>query len=100
MRIHRQKRTVAAVKDLFLFSTIHSPVLQSVDPVQVAAFLKERERYSLEVEAKQAQVPGVEVSPSTASIDRTLLRNLLFMGKFDLVQPELTIATVTDTHLS
>lgn len=49
-----------------LCTPIAAPVLRSVDPVKVARFLKERERYAL-------QVPTLKVVLYTASIDRTLL---------------------------
>ena len=66
-----------------VFAPIAAPVLCSVDPVQVARFLKERERYELEILSKQADLPNLTALPYTASIDRTLLKSLFFMGKFD-----------------
>ena len=63
-----------------VFAPIAAPVLRSVDPVQVASFLKERERYELEILSKQADLPNLKALPYTASIDRTLLKSLFFMG--------------------
>ncbi len=40
-----------------------SPVLRSVDPIQVAAFLKERERFEMEIAAKQAEIPALAAVP-------------------------------------
>ena len=77
-----------------LFAPITAPVLRSVDPVQVVRFLKERERYELEIESKQAEVPSLKVLPFTASVDRSLLKNLFYMGKFDDHAPD--AATFSD----
>lgn len=82
-----------------LFAPITAPVLRSVDPQQVAKFLKERERYELEVEAKQAEVPALTLVPYTASIDRTLLKHLVFMGAFDEIQENATVETLSDVHI-
>lgn len=35
-----------------LFSPIAAPILRSVDPVKLTLFLKDRERYELEIVAK------------------------------------------------
>ena len=40
-----------------VFAPIAAPVLRSVDLVQVAKFLKERECYELEILSKQADLP-------------------------------------------
>ncbi|CAN8076723.1 unnamed protein product [Agarophyton chilense] len=70
-----------------MFASISAPILRSVDPVEVARFLKERERYELEVTAKQSQVPSLEVLPYKASVDRSLLKSLHYMGKFEKLAP-------------
>lgn len=57
------------------FSPIDAPFLPSVNPIQVAKFVKERKRYGLEIEAKQAEIPGLKAIPHKASIDPTLLKN-------------------------
>ncbi|CAN8061403.1 unnamed protein product [Agarophyton chilense] len=54
---------------------------------KVARFLKERERYELEVTAKQSQVLSLEVLPYKASVDRSLLKSLHYMGKFEKLAP-------------
>ena len=83
-----------------VFAPVAAPVLRSVDPVKVARFLKERERYELEISAKQAEVPSLKVLPYTASIDRSLLKNLFFMGKFDSIAADASSAKdLTDAHI-
>lgn len=65
------------------FAPIPALVLGSIEPIQVMCFLKERESYELEINAKQEEVPSFRALPCTASIDRALLKTLFFMGKFD-----------------
>lgn len=82
-----------------LFTPISAPILRSIDPQQVAKFFKERERYELEVECKQAEIPSLQETPYTASIDRSLLKHLVFMGSFDDVDPNITYETVTSENI-
>lgn len=89
--------TVGAVS---LFTSISAPILRSVDPVKVARFLKECERYELEITAKQSELPTLKVLPYTASIDRSLIKNLFFMGKFDSIADGVTSASdLNDEHI-
>ena len=53
----------------------------------------------MEVTAEQAEVPSLKPAPLLASIDRTLLKNLLFMGKLNEVAPGATILTLTEENL-
>lgn len=76
-----------------VFAPIAAPILRSVDPIKVAVFLKERERYEIEIESKKLQIPSLSALPYKASIDRTLLKNLLFMGKFDEIAKDATEAS-------
>lgn len=46
-----------------VFAPIAAPILRTVDPVRVATFLKERERYELEIEFKQLQIPMFRAFP-------------------------------------
>ena len=92
--------SVPANGSVSVFAPISAPVLRSVDPIQVARFLKERERYELEITAKQADVPTLKALPYTASIDRSLLKNLFFMGKFDTIAEGVANAKdLTDAHI-
>lgn len=72
----------------YLFTSIYAPVLHSVNPIQAAKFFKEREGYELETGSKQAAVPTLRNTPYTASIDRSLLKHLVFMSCFDDISPE------------
>lgn len=65
-----------------LFTTIPAPIFNSIDPVQVAKFFKERERYELEVAYKHSEMPSLQLTLYTANIDRSLLKYLVFMGSF------------------
>jgi len=56
-----------------LFAPISAPILRSLEPVNVSRFLKERERYLLEIEAKQVDVPSLKALPYKASVDRSLV---------------------------
>ncbi len=83
-----------------LFAPIAAPVLRSVDPVEAARFVRERERYELEITSKQVEMPTLKVLPYTASVDRTLLKSLFYMGKFDEIAKDATnVADLTDTHI-
>lgn len=83
-----------------VFAPISAPVLRSVDPVEVARFLKERERYELEITAKTFEVPSLKPLLYSASIDRSPLKNLFFMGKFDSIASEVTdVSRLQDSHI-
>lgn len=82
-----------------LFAPISAPILRSVDPSEIAKFLKERERYELEIKSKQAEIPSLKVLPYKASIDHQLLDNLVFMGKFDALAPDTEADKLTDDHI-
>lgn len=60
-----------------------APGHRSIYLVQVAPFLKARERYELEMSSKQPELATLKALPYCASIDRTLLTNLVFMRKCD-----------------
>ncbi|MEM1369510.1 MAG: hypothetical protein AAGG02_16175 [Cyanobacteria bacterium P01_H01_bin.15] len=83
-----------------IFTPISAPILKSVDPIDVAAFLKERERDEVEITAKKGELPSLSMLPYSASIDRSLLKSLFFMGKFDTIAPKVTEAKdLSDTHI-
>ena len=77
----------SSIAGVALFAPISAPILRSVYPILVARFLKEREIYELEITAKQAEDPTMTPLPYTASIDRSLLKSLFYMGKFDDIAP-------------
>lgn len=82
-----------------LFAPISAPILRSVDPSEIAKFLKERERYEPEIKSKQSEIPSLKVLPYKASTDHQLLDNLVFMGKFDKLAPDTETDTLSDDHV-
>lgn len=78
-----------------LFAAISHPVLTSIDPVKVSIFVKERERYELEVGQKKTGLPTLAVAPYTSFIDRTLLRKMVFLGEFDELAPKKSAEELT-----
>ena len=83
-----------------VFDPVGAPVLRSVDPVQVAKFLMERERYELEILFNQADFPTLKALPHTASIDRTLLKSLFFMGEFgNIAKGVESASSLNDEHI-
>lgn len=73
--------------------------MRSVAPIRVARFLKERERHELEITAKQSELPTL-FPPYTANIDRSLLKNLVFKGKFEKIAPNtLSASDLTDENI-
>ena len=82
-----------------LFAPISAPILRSVDPSETAKFLKERERYELEVKYKKSEIPPLMLLPYKASIDHQLLDNLVFMGNFDKIAPDTEADKLTDEQI-
>lgn len=82
-----------------IFTPISAPVLRSIDPVRVVAFLKERERYELEIQLKTPEVPSLREAPYTVSVDRVLLKNLIWMGKFKTIAPGATMESITSDQV-
>lgn len=89
-----------ATSSVAVFTPIVVPVLRSDKPKRVGVILKERERYDLEIKGKQAEVASLAVASWTASGDHALLKNLVYMGKFDTLAPSVTNSSnLTDTHI-
>lgn len=82
-----------------VFTPITAPILMSIDPMNVVYFLRERDRYELEVKLKAAEVPSLKVAPFNVSIDRALLKQLLFMKKIRHVAPRATMEKVTSEQI-
>ena len=83
-----------------LFAPVTAPILRSVDPVKVAQFLKEREQYELEIASKQSELPTLKSLPYSASVDQSLLKNLVFMGKFDEIAADpSSVSTLEDKEI-
>lgn len=80
-----------------LFTPVSAPIFRSVDPIEVARFLKERERYELEIKAKAAELPSLKAVTYTASIDRSLLKSLVYMGDLEPFAPGATAKSITNS---
>lgn len=59
------------------FVPISAPLLRSLDPIQVVRFMKERERYELEIAAKQIELPSLNSLQYSDSIYHGMLKSLL-----------------------
>lgn len=81
-----------------LFASISASILRSVNPSEVAKFLKERERYKLDITSKQSELPPLKMLPYKASIDHQILNNLFFMGKFDKIAQSIDVGKLKDDH--
>lgn len=82
-------------------ATLFTPIIpqfpRSVDQRRIADFLKERERYELEVEAKRVELPTLLLTPYKANIDHSLLWSDLLFGKLDRFAPNvLNVSELTD----
>lgn len=85
--------------NILVFALIAAPIHRNVYSVKFGQFLKERERYELQMRSKQAEAPSLKVLPYSARIDRTLLKNIVYMGLFDTILQEESIETLTDEHI-
>lgn len=72
---------------------IAAPILHSVNPDQVATLLKERERCEIELESKNLQISSLCALPYSAIIDRTVPKNIFFIGKLDNIAENVTNAS-------
>lgn len=59
--------------------------------MKVSIFIKERERYKLDVAKKQKELPNLTVSPYTASIDHVLLKHMVVLGELYSIEPDETV---------
>lgn len=76
--------------------------LQSSDRtirLKLKKFLKELEKYDLEIKSKQSEIQSLKVLPYKAIIYHQLLDNLLFMGKFDMIAPDTYAENLTDDQI-
>lgn len=83
-----------------MFQPISHPVLRSVDPVKVAKFLRERERYETEISEKSKEVPGLTKASFKASVYPGLLRRMHFLGRFKTIAKNVRYENLTDDHIS
>lgn len=91
--------TTATASNTAILQPVSYPVLRSVEPQKVAQFLKERLRYEDEVAEKKKEVPSMTIASYKVSIDRTLLDNMHFMGRFDKIVPNKTATDLTSEDI-
>lgn len=79
-----------ALASVPVLEPIDAPILRRLDNIKVDRFLKERLRYEVEISMKQGEVPSLRTLSHSASIDKSLLKPLLYIEKFDTVAPTAT----------
>lgn len=82
-----------------MFATINHPVLSSIDPKDISKFLKDREKYEDEIEEKRNESPSIQAASYKVSIDRTLLNNMHFLGKFKDIAPGVTVKDLSSNRV-
>lgn len=82
-----------------LFTPIAAHLVRYTDLIQIRKFFKERECNKPEISHKQAEVPTLQVTPYTASIDCSLLKNLAFMEYFDQIDLKATPKPLTSEQI-
>lgn len=88
-------------EDVALFAPIFAPILRSVHTIRVTLFSKERNCYEMEINVKKAEFPTLTAAPYSASINRSLLKSLFYMGKFDFIAPKASsVAELTNGNLT
>ena len=86
-------------KALTMFQPISHPVLHSVEPVKVSQFLRDRERYEIEVREKKKEVPTMTAATYRVSVDPGMLRRMHFLGKFKSIAPDTAVSALTSAHI-
>lgn len=82
------------------YTTRTQPVLRGPTRKHAVKFLKDRQRYAMEIAEKQITDPSLALNSWTSSIDRTLLKNFLFAGEFSAIAPGVTsISYLTENHI-
>ncbi len=84
---------------LSIFASITHPVLKSVDPVKILAFLKARERCETEVAEKKKEMPSLSKASYKISVDQGLLRNMHFLGELEGAVSGKEFAELTATNI-
>ena len=82
-----------------VFQPISHPVLRSVDPVKVSQFLRDRERYEIEVQERKKEVPTLTTASSRVSVDPGMLRRMHFLGKFKSISPNTAVSDLTSNEI-
>lgn len=82
-----------------LFTLISVPVLRSVDHIEAARFFNDRERYGLEITNKQAEMSTLQATQYTAITDHSLLKQIMFIGSLNEIDPEATSQTLISVQI-
>lgn len=80
---HKDESDLNGTASTPFITPVCPPIFRSMDPLRVAAFLKEREPYEMDINIKAPQVPSLRAAPFTVCVDRALLRNLIYMRKLE-----------------
>lgn len=78
---------VPANGSVSVFAPVTASILHFVDPVEMARAFKEQVRFDIEIIAKQLEALPPRTVLYSASIDKTLLKFLFYMVKFDKIAP-------------
>lgn len=68
--------------------------------MKVSEFLRNRERYEVEVAEKKKELPGLSVATYKVSVDTGLFRRIQFLGKLEEVAPGRSLSQLTSTHIA
>ncbi len=82
-----------------LFHPNSHPILKSIDPKNVAQFLKDRKRYEDEVYEKEERNSDSVGSIIQFSIEGDLLECLHFLGHFDTLAPDVDVNDLTSDDI-
>jgi len=82
-----------------IFQPISHPILMSVDPVKLPDFVRERERYEIEITEKFKEVDGLTEASYKASVDPRLLRRMNLMEKFNEIAPKVGVSRLLDKNI-
>lgn len=73
--------------------------VRTVDPIEVARFLRKRERYELEIQEKAAKLPSLKAVEFRASFGRSLLKRLVYIDDLEPFAIGLTTKNFTEAQL-
>jgi len=82
-----------------VFAPISHPILKSVDPVKVAEFLREREKYETEVSEKSKENSSLVAASYKVSVDQRMLKTMIFLGKLKDVAPGKSYNNLTSAEI-
>lgn len=100
MEPHTADASALGTRFYSVLKPIAPPILGFFDAIEVANFLKEHERYQVEIKTKRIEAPSLKMLPYAASIDCSPFKSMHSMGKFDTMAPEIdSLKTVSDKNI-